>query len=46
MSTPYVLILYYSRTQGTQNLALHMARGVDQVAGMSREFVRFHQSVR
>ena len=34
MSTPYVLILYYSRTQGTQNLALHMARGVDQVAGI------------
>ena len=34
MSDPYVLILYYSRTQGTQNLALHMARGVDQVAGI------------
>ena len=34
MSDPYVLILYYSRTQGTQNLALHMARGVDQVTGI------------
>ena len=35
MSTkPYVLILYYSRTQGTQNLALHMGRGVDKVAGI------------
>ena len=35
MSTnPYVLILYYSRTQGTQNLALHIGRGVDQVAGI------------
>jgi len=34
MSDPYVLILYYSRTQGTQNLALHIARGVDQVTGI------------
>jgi NAD(P)H dehydrogenase (quinone) len=34
MSNPYVLILYYSRTQGTQNLALQMARGVDRVAGI------------
>ncbi len=34
MSTPYVLILYYSRTQGTQNLAMHMARGVDKVSGI------------
>ncbi|MBT3608982.1 MAG: NAD(P)H:quinone oxidoreductase, partial [Gammaproteobacteria bacterium] len=35
MSTkPYILILYYSRTQGTQNLALHMGRGVDKVAGI------------
>ena len=31
---PYILILYYSRTQGTQNLALHMGRGVDKVAGI------------
>ena len=28
MSLPYVLILYYSRTEGTQNLALHIARGL------------------
>ena len=34
MSDPYVLIVYYSRTLGTQNLALHMARGVDQVPGI------------
>lgn len=34
MSTPYVLILYYSRTQGTQHLAMHMARGVDKVSGI------------
>jgi NAD(P)H dehydrogenase (quinone) len=34
MSNPYILILYYSRTQGTQNLALQMARGVDRVAGI------------
>ena len=31
---PYVLILYYSRTGGTRNLAMHIARGVDQVAGI------------
>ena len=31
---PYVLILYYSRTGGTKNLALHMARGVDEVPGI------------
>jgi NAD(P)H dehydrogenase (quinone) len=34
MSQPYVLILYYSRTQGTANVALRMARGVDQVEGI------------
>ena len=34
MSLPYVLILFYSRTEGTLNLALHMARGVDQVDGI------------
>ncbi|NKC01058.1 MAG: NAD(P)H:quinone oxidoreductase [Pseudomonadales bacterium] len=28
---PYILVLYYSRTSGTKNLALHIARGVDQV---------------
>lgn len=30
-SKPYILVLYYSRTSGTKNLALHIARGVDQV---------------
>ena len=34
MSKPYVLILYYSRSGGTQNLALHIARGVDKVEGI------------
>ena len=34
MPLPYVLILYYSRSGGTQNLALHIARGVDRVAGI------------
>lgn len=28
MSTPYVLVLYFSRTGGTANLARHIARGV------------------
>ena len=32
MANPYVLVLYYSRSGGTKNLALHIARGVDQVA--------------
>ncbi len=32
MSRPYVLILYYSRSGGTANLARHVARGV-QAAG-------------
>ena len=32
--TPYILILYYSRSGGTQNLALHIGRGVDRVAGI------------
>ena len=35
MSGPYLLILYYSRTGGTQNLAMHIARGVDEVPGIS-----------
>lgn len=35
MSEPYVLVLYYGRSGGTQNLALHVARGVDRVAGMA-----------
>ncbi len=34
MSTPYVLILYYSRTGGTRNLAMRIARGVDEVPGI------------
>jgi len=35
MKQPYILILYYSRTGGTQNLALHMARGIDRVEGIT-----------
>ena len=31
---PHVLILYYSRSGGTKNLALHVARGVDKVPGI------------
>ncbi|XOV84438.1 MAG: NAD(P)H:quinone oxidoreductase [bacterium] len=34
MTQPYVLIVYYSRSGGTRNLALHMARGVDRVTGI------------
>ncbi len=34
MATPYILILFYSRSGGTQNLALHISRGVDRVAGI------------
>jgi NAD(P)H dehydrogenase (quinone) len=34
MSDPYILILYYSRSGGTENLALHIARGVDRVPGI------------
>ena len=34
MPNPYVLILFYSRTGGTRNLATHIARGVDQVSGV------------
>ncbi len=33
-SHPYILILYYSGSGGTKNLALHIARGVDQVDGI------------
>ncbi len=29
-STPYILVLYYSRTGGTANLARHIARGVEK----------------
>ncbi len=31
---PYILVLYYSRSGGTQNLAMHIARGVDRVPGI------------
>ena len=31
---PYILVLYYSRSGGTKNLALHIARGVDEVPGI------------
>ena len=34
MANPYVLVLYYSRSGGTKNLALHIARGIDQVDGI------------
>ncbi|NCF33066.1 MAG: NAD(P)H:quinone oxidoreductase [Proteobacteria bacterium] len=34
MSNPYILVLYYSRSGGTQNLAMHIARGVDKVDGI------------
>ncbi len=34
MSQPYILVLYYSRTGGTQNLATQIARGVDKVRGV------------
>lgn len=30
MSRPYILVLYYSRSGGTANLARHVARGIDQ----------------
>lgn len=33
MTTPYILVLYYSRSGGTANLAKHIARGVRN-AGM------------
>lgn len=31
---PYILVLYYSRSGGTKNLALHIARGIDKVSGI------------
>lgn len=31
---PYILVLYYSRSGGTKNLALQVARGVESVAGI------------
>ncbi|PLW70033.1 NAD(P)H:quinone oxidoreductase [Pseudohalioglobus lutimaris] len=35
MSAPYVLVLYYSRQGATAEMARQIARGVEQVAGMS-----------
>jgi NAD(P)H dehydrogenase (quinone) len=34
MSTPYILVLYYSRTGATHGMALAVARGVETVAGI------------
>lgn len=34
MSNPYVLVLYYSRTGSTAQLAQYIARGIESVAGM------------
>jgi NAD(P)H dehydrogenase (quinone) len=34
MSNPYILILYYSRTGATAQLAQYLARGVEHVSGM------------
>lgn len=34
MSTPYILILYYSRTGATAQLAQYIARGVEKVSGI------------
>lgn len=34
MSNPYILILYYSRTGSTAQLAQYIARGVESIAGL------------
>ena len=34
MSTPFVLVLYYSRNGATATMARHVARGVEQVPGI------------
>jgi NAD(P)H dehydrogenase (quinone) len=34
MSDPYILVLYYSRTGSTAQLAQYIARGVERVAGL------------
>tara|TARA_X000000950_G_scaffold59534_2_gene72250 strand:+ start:2337 stop:2942 length:606 start_codon:yes stop_codon:yes gene_type:complete len=31
---PYILVLYYSESGGTEQLALHIARGVERLAGI------------
>lgn len=33
MANPYILVLYYSRHGATLNMAQHIARGVEQIAG-------------
>ena len=35
MSTPYILVLYYSRTGSVAQLAQYIARGVERVEGMA-----------
>ena len=32
--TPYILVLYYSRQGSTRELAMHIARGIEQVEGI------------
>src|SRR3990167_2740778 len=32
---PYILILYYSRYGATQRMAQHIARGVEEISGLS-----------
>lgn len=34
VNTPYILVLYYSRSGSTAQLALEIARGIEQVSGM------------
>src|SRR5579872_3336184 len=34
MSNPYILVLYYSRTGATAQLAQYIARGIESVSGM------------
>jgi NAD(P)H dehydrogenase (quinone) len=34
LDEPYILVLYYSRNGGTKNLALQIARGIDEVQGI------------
>ncbi|TIE08076.1 NAD(P)H-quinone oxidoreductase, partial [Legionella pneumophila] len=34
MSNPYILVLYYSRTGSTAQLAQYIARGVESVSGL------------
>ena len=33
-TTPYILVLYYSRQGSTQDMAKHIARGIEQVNGI------------